>query len=67
LKKNIKSKQNGIGDFMRSAIWMWGHSSSNNGRTIKKNLKIKDQNKKRATTNHTNSTNKGKKTIFLKQ
>ncbi len=27
MKKNIKSKQNGIGDFMRSAMWMWARSS----------------------------------------
>jgi len=27
LNKNIKSKQKGIGEFVRSAIWMWGRSS----------------------------------------
>jgi len=27
MKKNKKSKQKGIGDFMRSALWMWGRSS----------------------------------------
>ncbi len=27
MKKNKKLKQNGIGDFMRLAMWMWGRSS----------------------------------------